>query len=281
LRRNNWPEWKKSFTHLVTGRGDEEVFNAKWCEGHKKEKKFRKKTSNAYTLLELCVSAELYPVVQAVNNFSDAMKDLAAACGEKSLIKLGDKLYSLIHLDYVPGTSIADHINKFQTIYTSLKSAQISTPNTQIDTAMAGIFFLKSFRFDDSLNSLIQNMYDIDPFTFEKLAVCMNLKHSRVVQSGTGSINALSSKPFIRPNKDKFKARLNTVEESEDEDVAEAVAELSNEDPDPEDTGFFVEDENTFHIGVEGKVGDTRSKRDDEMSWTWSSTLSQGVIIIQ
>ncbi|OAV86248.1 hypothetical protein PTTG_30005, partial [Puccinia triticina 1-1 BBBD Race 1] len=102
LRRDNWPEWKKSFTHLVTGRGDEEVFDAKWCKEHKKEKKFRKKTSNAYTLLELCVSAELYPVVQAVDNFSDAMKDLAAACGEKSLIKLGDKLYSLIHLDYVP-----------------------------------------------------------------------------------------------------------------------------------------------------------------------------------
>ncbi|OAV86058.1 hypothetical protein PTTG_30108 [Puccinia triticina 1-1 BBBD Race 1] len=145
LRRDNWPEWKKSFKHLVTGRGNEEVFNPIWCEEHKKEKKFRKKTSNAYTLLELCVSANLYPVVQAVDTFSEAMKDLADACGEKLLIKLGNKLYALIHLDFVPGSSIADHIGKFQSMYTSLKSAQISTPNTKIDTAMAGIFFLKSF----------------------------------------------------------------------------------------------------------------------------------------
>ncbi|OAV96216.1 hypothetical protein PTTG_26419 [Puccinia triticina 1-1 BBBD Race 1] len=145
LRRDNWPEWKKSFNHLVTGCGDEEVFNPIWCKAHKTKKKFRKKTSNAYTLLELCVSPNLYPVVQAVNTFSQAMVNLADACGEKSLIKLGDKLYALIHLDFVPRSSIADHIGKFQSMYTSLKSAQISTPNTQINTAMAGIFFLKSF----------------------------------------------------------------------------------------------------------------------------------------
>ncbi|OAV92099.1 hypothetical protein PTTG_07865 [Puccinia triticina 1-1 BBBD Race 1] len=145
LRRDNWPEWKKSFTHLITGQGDEEVFDDEWCKEHKNEKKFQKKTSNAYTLLELCVSAKLYPVVQAVDTFSKAMENLAEACGEQLLIKLGDKLYALIHLDYVPGTSIADHISKFQTMYTSLKSAQVSHPKTQIDTAMAGIFFLKSF----------------------------------------------------------------------------------------------------------------------------------------
>ncbi|OAV87873.1 hypothetical protein PTTG_11354, partial [Puccinia triticina 1-1 BBBD Race 1] len=73
LCHDNWPEWKKLFTHLVTGRGDEEVFDPVWCKQHKKEKKFREKTSNAYTLLELCVSANLYPVVQAVANFLDAM----------------------------------------------------------------------------------------------------------------------------------------------------------------------------------------------------------------
>ncbi|OAV91754.1 hypothetical protein PTTG_27873 [Puccinia triticina 1-1 BBBD Race 1] len=127
------------------GRGDEEVFDPIWCESHKNEKKFRKKTSNAYTLLELCMSADLYSVVQAADTFSEAMEELALACGEQSLIKLGDKIYSLIHLDFVPGTSIADHTSKFQSMYTSLKSAQISHPKTQIDTAMAGIFFLKSF----------------------------------------------------------------------------------------------------------------------------------------
>ncbi|OAV85730.1 hypothetical protein PTTG_30314, partial [Puccinia triticina 1-1 BBBD Race 1] len=194
----------KSFKNLIIGRGDEEVFDEAWCEAHKKEKKFRKKTANAYTLLELCVSANLYSVVQAANSFSKAMTDLAEACGEQSLIKLGDKLYTLIHLDYVPGTSIAAHISKFQSMYTSLKSAQLVTKHMQVDTAMAGMFFLKSFRHDDSLASLIQNLFDTDPFTFEKLATQMSIEHSRNELSGT--INAVSSKPFTRPNKDKFKA---------------------------------------------------------------------------
>ncbi|OAV85334.1 hypothetical protein PTTG_30604, partial [Puccinia triticina 1-1 BBBD Race 1] len=110
LCRDNFPEWKKLFKHLVIGCGNEEVFDANWCEEHKKEKKFRKKTLNAYTLLELCVSADLYPVVQAADTFSKAMEDLAEACGESSLIKLGDKLYALIQLKFIPGTSIATHI---------------------------------------------------------------------------------------------------------------------------------------------------------------------------
>ncbi|OAV86992.1 hypothetical protein PTTG_29628 [Puccinia triticina 1-1 BBBD Race 1] len=209
LRRDNWPEWNKSFKHLITGRGDEEVFDPIWCEQHKLEKRFRKKTSNAYTLLELCVSADLQSVVQSVDTFSKAMEGLALACGERSLIKLGDKIYSLTHFDYVPGTSIADHISKFQSMYTSLKSAQISIPNTKVDTAMAGIFFLKSFRFDDTLTGLIQTLYDMDPFTFEKIAIRMNAEHNRIEQArsiGSSSINALSSKPFVRPNKEKFKA---------------------------------------------------------------------------
>ena len=98
------------------------------------------------------------------------MTALAAACGENSLIKLGDKLYSLISLVYFPGTSIGNHISTFTGLYTSLKSAIATTESISVNTTMAGIFFLKSFWNEDSLASLIQNLYDLKPFTFEKLA---------------------------------------------------------------------------------------------------------------
>ena len=95
---------------------------------------------------------------------------LAAACGENSLIKLGNKLFSLISLVYVPGTSIGTHISTFTTHYTSLKSSITMTKLMTVDTTMAGILFLKSFRNDNTLAPLIQNLYEIKPFSFEKLA---------------------------------------------------------------------------------------------------------------
>ncbi|OAV86652.1 hypothetical protein PTTG_29789 [Puccinia triticina 1-1 BBBD Race 1] len=144
--------------------------------------------SSILSLAEVMKKYSMRYVVQAVDTFAQAMLDLADACGENSLIKLGDKLFALIHLDYAPGSSIGDHINKFQSMYTSLKSAQLVTKNMQVNTAMAGMFFLKSFRYDDSLAPLIQTLFDVTPFTFEKLATRMNIEHSRADKSG--SLNA-------------------------------------------------------------------------------------------
>jgi hypothetical protein len=69
-----------------------------------------------------------------------------------------------------------------------------------VDTTMAGIFFLKSFQKNETLAPLIQNLYDITPFLFEKLADCMHVEDSsnkRVV----GAVNIM-----IQPKKGKFKA---------------------------------------------------------------------------
>jgi hypothetical protein len=72
---------------------------------------------------------------------------------------------------------------------------------------MAGIFFLKSFRNNDSLSSLVQNMYNMEPFSFEKLAARMNIEHSRTEKLASGSVNAVAAKSnLVRPNKEKFKA---------------------------------------------------------------------------
>jgi hypothetical protein len=202
LHRDNWTEWKKFFVNLLVGRGHEEIFDKEWCKTHAKEKNFRKKSALAFTLLQSCLSSDLKPVAAAADSFSEAMESLAETCGEQSLIKLGDKLFALVSCDYVPGTSIGTHVSKFQTLYNSLKSAVAATKNSEVDdklkndmdvgTTMAGIFFLKSFRLDDSLASLIQNLYDIQPFTFERLAARMNVEDTRT-EKGSGSLSALSS----------------------------------------------------------------------------------------
>jgi hypothetical protein len=122
LRRDNWTEWKKYFTNLLVGRGHEEIFDVAWCTKHANEKIFRKKSALAFTLLHSCLLTDLKPVAAASKTFAKAMTALAETCGEKLLIKLGDKLYALISCDFVPGTSIAGHVAKFQSLYTSLKS---------------------------------------------------------------------------------------------------------------------------------------------------------------
>ncbi|EFP80101.1 uncharacterized protein PGTG_05326 [Puccinia graminis f. sp. tritici CRL 75-36-700-3] len=160
LHRDNWTEWKKFFVNLLVGRGHEEIFDEEWCKTHAEEKIFRKKSALAFTLLQSCLSSDLKPVAAGADSFSKAMESLAEMCGEQSLIKLGDKLFALVSCDYVPGTSIGAHVSKFQNLYNSLKSAVAATKNSDVDdkmkndmdvgTTMAGIFFLKSFRLDDS-----------------------------------------------------------------------------------------------------------------------------------
>jgi hypothetical protein len=77
----------------------------------------------------------------------------------------------------------------------------------KVTTTMAGIFFLKSFRNDKSLSALVQNMYDMVPFSFKKLAARMNIKHSRTESLAAGSVNAIATKSaLMKPNKEKFKA---------------------------------------------------------------------------
>jgi hypothetical protein len=72
---------------------------------------------------------------------------------------------------------------------------------------MAGIFFLKSFKNNNSLSALIQNMYNMEPFTFEKLASRMNIEHSQSKLLATDSINAIAQKSaLMKPNKEEFKA---------------------------------------------------------------------------
>jgi hypothetical protein len=137
----NWTEWKKIFPNVLIGCGHKEVFDENWCCHNKDKKIFWKKSALAWTLFHSSLLANLKPITAASDSFSKAMIALAAACGKNPLIKLGNKLFSLISLVYVPGTSIGTHISTFTALYTSLKSAIEMTNLMTVDTTMAGIFF--------------------------------------------------------------------------------------------------------------------------------------------
>jgi hypothetical protein len=66
----------------------------------------------------------------------------------------------------------------FTGLYTALKSAIATTKYITFDSTMAGILFLKILRHNKTLAPLIQNLYDIEPFSFEKLAEKMNVDDS-------------------------------------------------------------------------------------------------------
>ena len=204
-------EWHKFFKNLLIGQGHKEIFDVQWCADHATEKIFCKKSALAFTLLHSCLLADLKPIAAAADTFSKEMTTLAKTCGEKSLIKLGNKLYALICCNYIPGSSIATHVATFQTLYTSLKSALVGNENMKVKSTMAGIFFLRSFRNDNSLSLLVQNIYDMIPFSFEKLAAQMNIEHSHTKTLASGSVNAVTARSFLmQPNKDKFKAVPNS-----------------------------------------------------------------------
>ena len=120
--------------NLLVGQGHEEIFDVAWCKEHANEKIFQKKSALAFTLLHSCLSANLKPIATASKTFAEAMTALAETCSEKSLIKLGNKLYALICCNFIPGTLIAAHVAKFQSLYTSLKSDLVGNKKMKVTT---------------------------------------------------------------------------------------------------------------------------------------------------
>ncbi|KAH9468237.1 hypothetical protein Pst134EA_033418 [Puccinia striiformis f. sp. tritici] len=121
--------------------------------------------------LRATVKSELHPVFTGYSkDLFRAMDALATACGEKSVILLCDKLFTLINSSYVPGSSLAEHATLFRKQYTSLKMSTKSIPNFMyVSTGMAAALLLRSLNQDDSLSPLVQNLYDLNPLTFEKV----------------------------------------------------------------------------------------------------------------
>ncbi|KNZ45841.1 uncharacterized protein VP01_7754g1, partial [Puccinia sorghi] len=143
---------------LKNSLGYENLMDLEWVKANNKTPEYRK--MSAWTMIIMSSEQDIY----------NAMENLANACGEKSIIRLCDKLFSLLNCSYVPGASLAEHLISFRKNYTTLKTSIVSNPGFMtVSTGLAAALLLRSLHQDNSLNSLVQSLYDIKPLTFEKV----------------------------------------------------------------------------------------------------------------
>jgi hypothetical protein len=171
LNRGNWSIWKSRFRTIIYAKGYEDLMDAKWTNANKETKEFRKMCAWGINKLYTTVEEDLHPIIISnEDNLFDALNALSSACGEKSVVMICDKLYHLINLTYEPGTSLAQHISSFRRHYTALiTSLNAKKEFMSVSTGMAAALLLRSLHQDESLSALVQNMYDLEPLTFEKV----------------------------------------------------------------------------------------------------------------
>ncbi|KNZ48380.1 hypothetical protein VP01_5709g1, partial [Puccinia sorghi] len=171
LSRHNWAVWKARFMNVIVAKGYKNLMDLEWVKANKKTPEYRKMSAWTMNKLYKLVKEELHPVIMSSEqDIYNAMENLANACGEKSIIRLCNKLFSLLNCSYVPGASLAEHLISFRKNYTALKTSIVSNPGFMtVSTGLAAALLLRSLHQDDSLNSLVQSLYNIKPLTFEKM----------------------------------------------------------------------------------------------------------------
>ncbi|KNZ54340.1 hypothetical protein VP01_2972g2 [Puccinia sorghi] len=98
LSRHNWATWKARFMNVIVAKGYEDLMDLGWVATNKKTAEYRKMSAWAMNKLYESVKEELHPVIMgSEQDIYTAMESLANACGEKSVIRLCDKLFSLIN----------------------------------------------------------------------------------------------------------------------------------------------------------------------------------------
>ncbi|EHS63514.1 uncharacterized protein PGTG_21690 [Puccinia graminis f. sp. tritici CRL 75-36-700-3] len=114
LDRYNWAEWKTRFENIITAKGYEDIMKDEWVKANKDTPEFRQMSAWCMNRLYSSVKEELHPVVSAHNgDIYGAIHALGAACGEKSIISLCDKLNAIINCTYMPGSSLVQHLTTF------------------------------------------------------------------------------------------------------------------------------------------------------------------------
>lgn len=114
LTRHNWYEWRVEFENLLISKGHKELLDPKWVQENSNTKRLQQKTVVAVQLLFSLVDRKLKGYVTPHRkDFSRAFLELKKACGEDSLIVIGDQVSQLVHLIYQPNSSIREHLVAF------------------------------------------------------------------------------------------------------------------------------------------------------------------------
>ncbi|KAI7944933.1 hypothetical protein MJO28_010628 [Puccinia striiformis f. sp. tritici] len=114
--------------------------------------------------LHECVGDDLHPVLIGYSkDIYGAVEALAGACCEKQVIRLVEKLFALVNTTYFPGHSLSDHVTSYRKKYSALKMSIQENPD-----------FMTC-----SMGLAVQTLFDMKPFTFEKIYDQLLLEETR------------------------------------------------------------------------------------------------------
>ncbi|MBW0557460.1 hypothetical protein O181_097175 [Austropuccinia psidii MF-1] len=155
-----------------------------FCAPSEKEKattKYQRKNSAGLAILWTTVSEELQGILLENDKlFLTAWNALGDACGKNSTVTICQALTQLTSLMYEPGSSLDSHIDLFLKLYASYKSlVGSSCTKIELSKEMAAAFFLQSLDQDQDLSSLVQNLYDVQPFDITTITKRVALEQSR------------------------------------------------------------------------------------------------------
>ncbi|MBW0481600.1 hypothetical protein O181_021315 [Austropuccinia psidii MF-1] len=167
-------------TNYLNGCGYGFLFHAP-SEKEQATTKYQRKKSAGLAILWTTVSEELQGILLENDDlFLTAWNALGDACGKNSTVTICQELTRLTSLTYEPGSSLDHHIDLFLKLYASYKSLiRSSGTKVELSKEMAAAFFLQSPDQDRELSSLVQNIYDIQPFKITTITKRVALEQSR------------------------------------------------------------------------------------------------------
>ncbi|MBW0547744.1 hypothetical protein O181_087459 [Austropuccinia psidii MF-1] len=206
LNGENWMQWFEQLTFLFTYKGYDDLLNEEWVKRNKTLPEYKVKNVFAMSTLYNTVHEDLQPLFYDKKDFVEAIRTLSEACGQTSVILLCDSLFEMDTI-YDPGTSLKAHVLRFQKKYTTFKCLVANTTKlVNITEGAAAGFLLRSLKHDDSLTSLVQNLYDIEPFNIQT-----------VVKSSKNQKTKFQQKRKQQPNKQTLSGATPTRMNKEDE----------------------------------------------------------------
>ncbi|MBW0572382.1 hypothetical protein O181_112097 [Austropuccinia psidii MF-1] len=184
LTGKNWMQWFEQLTFLFTYKGYDMLFDEEWVKTNKLTSDYKIKNSFAMSTLYRTVHEDLQPLLYDQTDFGQAIQSLRMASGQTSVISLCDSLFEM-DLTFDPSSSLQAHVLRFQKKYTTFKCLVANTNGlVNITEGAAAGFLLRNLKQDSSLSSLVQNLYDIEPFTIKKVIKRLLAEHGKTTASG-------------------------------------------------------------------------------------------------
>ncbi|MBW0555876.1 hypothetical protein O181_095591 [Austropuccinia psidii MF-1] len=217
LTGNNWMQWFEQLTFLFTNKGYDMLFDEEWVKTNKLTSDYKIKNAFSMSTLHSTVHEDLQPLLYDQRDFGQAIQSLRMASGKTSVISLCDSLFEM-DLTFDPSSSLQAHVLRFQKKYATFKCLVANTNGlVNITEGAAAGFLLRSLKQDSSLSSLVQNLYDIKPFTIKKVIKRLLAEHgwrtlgdSDVILNVKNSNNMQQSKRTSEPKSWRKKGKTTT-----------------------------------------------------------------------